>query len=63
MSVEQRDTRDFEADGIRAENYESPSVIAKRLEANGDYMYVKGLNKKYGDFKAVDNLNVKMYDS
>jgi ATP-binding cassette subfamily A (ABC1) protein 3 len=26
-------------------------------------MYIKGLEKRFGDFKAVDNLNVKMYDS
>ena len=63
VTVEQREGRDFEAEAIKEENYESPSVIAKRLEANGDYMYIKGLEKRFGDFKAVDNLNVKMYDS
>jgi len=38
-------------------------VISKRLEANGDYMFIKGLKKEFGDFVAVKNLNVKMYDS
>ena len=45
------------------ENYEAPPIISKRLEANGDYMYIKGLKKEFGDFVAVKNLNVKMYDS
>jgi ABC-type sugar transport system ATPase subunit len=54
---------DFEAKGIPEANYEAPSVIAKRLEGNGDYMYIKGLKKSFGDFKAVNDLNVKMYDS
>ena len=58
----QEDEDNFETEGLRIENYEAPSVIAKRLEAKGDYMYIKGLKKEFGDFVAVKNLNVKMYD-
>jgi ATP-binding cassette subfamily A (ABC1) protein 3 len=50
-------------DGIRPENYEAPPSICKRLEANGDYLFIRGLKKEFGNFKAVRNLNVKMYDS
>jgi hypothetical protein len=53
----------FEANGIRDENYEAPPIITKRLEANGDYLFIRGLKKTFGDFQAVRDLNIKMYDS
>ena len=53
----------FEMDGIRPENYEAPPIISKRLEANGDYAYVRALRREFGDFVAVKNLNFKIYDS
>ena len=37
--------------------------MSKRLEANGDFLYIKGLRKEFDDFVAVQNLNVKMFDS
>ena len=54
---------DFEAELIPENNYEPPPRIARRLEANGDFMKVQGLRKEFGNFIAVSNLNMKMYDS
>lgn len=46
------------------ENYESPPVICKRLEATGDYLRIENLQKTFGGgFRAVRGVNVKMYDS
>ena len=45
-----------------AENYESPPVICKRLEATGDYLHVENLRKTFSDgLLAVRGVNVKMY--
>lgn len=50
--------------GMPPENYESPPVICKRLEASGDYLRVENLRKTFsGGFQAVRGVNVKMYDS
>ena len=54
---------DFEAQFMPENNYEPPPVIARRLEANGDYLKIEGLRREFGDFVAVNSLNVKMYDS
>ena len=52
----------FESRSIQSNNYEAPPTVCKRLEANGDFLKIEGLTKEFGDFKAVDQLNVKMYD-
>ena len=57
------DDENFESQFIPANNYEAPPVIARRLEANGDFMKIEGLRKEFGEFIAVNSLNVKMYDS
>ena len=52
----------FEADYIPKNNYEAPSLLSQRLNANGRFLKIQGLRKEYGDFVAVDTVNVKMYD-
>lgn len=53
---------DFEAATLGPNNYEAPPLLTKRLEAQGDYLKVQGLTKEFGNFIAVNNLNVKMFD-
>ena len=46
------------------ENYETPPVICKRLETSNEYMRIENLQKVFsGGFRAVQGVNVKMYDS
>jgi ATP-binding cassette subfamily A (ABC1) protein 3 len=63
LTASQIAEENFELHGIKPENYEAPPMVSQRLEASGDYLYIKGLRKEFGDFVAVQNLNVKMYDS
>ena len=61
--INQQSDDAFERDQIGNNNYESPPDVCKRMEANGDFMKISGLTKEFGNFIAVNNLNVKMYDS
>ena len=45
-------------------NYEAPPVICKRLEASNELLKIENLQKTFsGGFRAVQGVNVKMYDS
>ena len=52
----------FESAHIPTDNYEAPPRICNSLVAKGDCLTIKGLSKEYGDFTAVDDINVRMYD-
>jgi ATP-binding cassette subfamily A (ABC1) protein 3 len=54
----------FEMQQMPENNYEAPPVICKRLESSGEYLRISNLHKTFsGGFRAVNGLNVKMYDS
>ena len=54
----------FESAQMPPDNYEAPPVICKRLESSNEYLRIENLQKVFsGGFRAVQGVNVKMYDS
>ena len=54
----------FESGQMPQNNYEAPPVICKRLESSNEFLRIENLQKVFsGGFRAVNGVNVKMYDS
>lgn len=52
---------DEEAKSELNDAFEEVPESLKRKEEDGDFLNIEHLNKKFGEFVAIDDLNVKMY--
>jgi len=66
LSTKKRDTAkcpEFTEDELmKKENYEDVSDEIKKLEKENKLLKIYGLERHFGDFKAVNGVNLKMYE-